>query len=148
VRADGGSLADYVVGHAGTFAHAPESIPLEEAAALPVVALTAWELLTDKASVDGGEDVLVYGGSGGVGHIAVQLADAFGATVTATGSSEEKRALAAELGADATVDYTTTDVETYVDEHAGEPASTSSSIRSGTSTSRRRSRRSGLTAAS
>jgi len=114
-----GSLADYVVGHAGTFAHAPESIPLEEAAALPVVALTAWELLTDKASVDGGEDVLVYGGSGGVGHIAVQLADAFGATVTATGSSEEKRALAAELGADATVDYTTTDVETYVDEHAG-----------------------------
>ncbi|WP_226479638.1 zinc-binding dehydrogenase [Natrinema amylolyticum] len=114
-----GSLADYVVGHAGTFAHAPESIPLEESAALPVVALTAWELLADKTTVDIGDDVLVYGGSGGVGHVAVQIARWFGADVTATGSSEEKRDLAERLGADATVDYTETDVETYVDEHAG-----------------------------
>lgn len=113
-----GSLADYVVGHAGTFAHAPETIALEDAAALPVVALTAWELLTDKATVDIGEEVLVYGGAGGVGHIGVQLASRFGANVTATASSDEKRALTADLGADATVDYTTTDVETYVDEHA------------------------------
>ncbi len=114
-----GALAEYVVGHAGTFARAPESIPLEESAALPVVALTAWELLADKTSVDDGDDVLVYGGNGGVGHVAVQFADRFGADVTATGSSEAKRALAERLGADATVDYTTTDVETYVDDHAG-----------------------------
>ncbi|QSW99564.1 zinc-binding dehydrogenase [Haloterrigena alkaliphila] len=114
-----GALAEYVVGHAGTFARAPETLPLADAAALPVVALTAWELLTDKASVADGDEVLVYGASGGVGHIAVQLADHFGATVTGTGSSEEKRALAEELGADATVDYTETDVTTYVDEHAG-----------------------------
>ncbi|AEH37300.1 zinc-binding dehydrogenase [Halopiger xanaduensis] len=113
-----GALADYVVGHAGTFAHAPESIPLEDSAALPVVALTAWEMLADKSTVDVGDEVLVYGGAGGVGHIGVQLADWFGADVTATGSSEANRELAAELGADATVDYTETDVETYVDEHA------------------------------
>lgn len=113
-----GALADSVVGHAGTFAHAPESLPLEHAAALPVVALTAWEMLADKTTVNIGDGVLVYGASGGVGHIGVQLADWFGADVTATASSEEKRELAASLGADATVDYTATDVETYVDEHA------------------------------
>ncbi|MFB6195326.1 MAG: zinc-binding dehydrogenase [Haloplanus sp.] len=113
-----GALADYVVGHAGTFAHAPTAIPLEDAAALPVVALTAWEMLTDKATVDIGDDVLVYGASGGVGHIGVQLARWLGADVTATGSTAEKRSLAADLGADATVDYTTTDVEEYVAAHA------------------------------
>ncbi|QLC35005.1 zinc-binding dehydrogenase (plasmid) [Halarchaeum sp. CBA1220] len=112
-----GALADYAVGHAGTFAHAPDSIPLEDAAALPVVALTAYEMLADKTTVDIGEDVLVYGASGGVGHIGVQLADWFGADVTATGSTEAKRDLAAELGADATVDYTTTDVADYVADH-------------------------------
>lgn len=113
-----GSLADYVVGHVGTFAHAPESIPLEDAAALPVVALTAWEMLTDKTTVSLGDEVLVYGATGGVGHVGVQLADWFGADVTATASSEEKRALAEEFGADATVDYTATDVESYVEEFA------------------------------
>jgi len=112
-----GALADYVVGHAGTFAPAPDSIPLADSAALPVVALTAWEMLADKTTVDIGDDVLVYGAAGGVGHIGVQLADWFGATVTATASSEAKRSLARDLGADATVDYTRTDVEAYVDEY-------------------------------
>jgi NADPH2:quinone reductase len=113
-----GALADYVVGHAGTFAPAPESLSLEDAAALPVVALTALELLTEKADVGDGDEVLVYGASGGVGHVGVQLADALGADVTATGSTAAKRELAADLGADATVDYTSTDVEAYADEHA------------------------------
>ena len=112
-----GALADYVVGHAGTFADAPESIPLADAAALPVVALTAWEMLTDKSDVGLDDDVLVYGASGGVGHIGVQVARWLGATVVATGSTEEKRDLALDLGADATVDYTETDPETYVAEH-------------------------------
>lgn len=113
-----GALADYVVGHAGTFAHAPESLPLEDAAALPVVALTAWEMLADKTTVEIGDNVLIYGGSGGVGHIGVQIADWFGTAVTATASSEEKREFAANIGADTTVDYTATDVGTYVSEHA------------------------------
>ncbi len=113
-----GALADYVVGHAGTFAHAPETLSLEDAAALPVVSLTAWEMLADEASVDVGDDVLVYGASGGVGHVGVQVARWFGADVIATASSEEKRAFAADFGADATVDYTETDVAEYVAEHA------------------------------
>lgn len=112
-----GVLADYAVGHAGTFASAPESIPLADAAALPIVALTAWEMLADKTSVDIDDDVLVYGASGGVGHIGVQVATWFGAKTVATGSTVEKRALAAELGADDTVDYTATDVDDYVAKH-------------------------------
>lgn len=111
------ALADYVVGHAGTFAHAPDTLPLEHAAALPVVALTAWEMLADKTTVEIGDEVLIYGGSGGVGHIGIQLADWFGADVTATASTEEKRKFAANLGADTTVAYTATDVGTYVGEH-------------------------------
>ncbi|MWG36892.1 zinc-binding dehydrogenase [Halomarina oriensis] len=115
-----GTLAEAVVGHADTFAHAPERIPLEDAAALPVVALTAWEMLTDKTSVDVGEEVLVYGASGGVGHVGVQVAKWLGANVTATGSTEENRALATDLGADATVDYTARDVADYVEEYASD----------------------------
>lgn len=113
-----GALADYVVGHAGTFANAPETLSLEDAAALPVVSLTAWEMLADEASVDVGDDVLVYGASGGVGHVGVQVARWFGADVTATASSDEKREFATDLGADVTVDYTETDVAEYVAEHA------------------------------
>ncbi|MBP1988247.1 NADPH2:quinone reductase [Halolamina salifodinae] len=112
-----GALADYVVGHAGTFADAPESIPLADAAALPVVALTAWEMLTDKSDVGLGDDVLVYGASGGVGHIGVQIARWLGANVVATGSTAEKRDLALDLGADAAIDYTETDPGAYVAEH-------------------------------
>ncbi|WP_160134773.1 zinc-binding dehydrogenase [Halococcus salsus] len=113
-----GALAEYVVGHAGTFAQAPEAISLEAAAALPVVALTAWEMLTDKTAVGSDDDVLVYGASGGVGHVGVQVADRLDADVTGTASSDEKRDLVESLGADAVVDYTTTDVGSYVEEHA------------------------------
>nr|WP_217920489.1 zinc-binding dehydrogenase [Halolamina sp. CBA1230] len=114
-----GALAEYVVGDAGTFANAPESIPLSDAAALPVVALTAWELLTDKSDVGIDDDVLVYGASGGVGHIGVQVARWLGANVVATGSTAAKRDLARELGADAAVDYTERSPAEYVDEHTG-----------------------------
>ncbi|ADJ15183.1 zinc-binding dehydrogenase [Halalkalicoccus jeotgali] len=112
-----GALAEYMVADAEAIAPAPESLSLTEAAALPVVALTAWEMLIDRASVDSEDDVLVYGGSGGVGHVGVQIVSAAGARVVATGSTEEKREIAKELGADATVDYTETSVEEYVESH-------------------------------
>lgn len=114
-----GALAEYMIADADAIAPAPESLSLTEAAGLPVVALTAWELLIDRASVDSEDDVnvLVYGGSGGVGHVGVQVASAAGARVIATGSTEEKRSIAEELGADATVDYTEQSVEEYVAEH-------------------------------
>ena len=95
----------------------PSSRPttFREAAALPLVFITAWEGLVDRAGVCGGRQVLVHGGAGGVGHIAVQLARAFGATVFATGSAQD-RALIEALGATA-IDYRNAAVEQYVAEH-------------------------------
>lgn len=117
VTGNPGALAEHMIADADAIAPAPESLSLTEAAALPVVALTAWEMLIDRAGVGSEDDVLVYGGSGGVGHIGVQIASAAGAHVVATGSTEEKREVAEELGADATVDYTEQSVEEYVEAH-------------------------------
>jgi len=80
-----GSLADYAAVDADLLAHAPRSISLREAAALPLVFITAWEGLVDRARVQPGQTVLVQGGAGGVGRMAVQLALACGARVSATG---------------------------------------------------------------
>ncbi|NHN57895.1 zinc-binding dehydrogenase [Halorussus rarus] len=114
-----GAYAEYVSAHADLLAPVPAALSLEEAAALPVVGLTAWEMLVGEADAGEGDSALVYGGAGGVGHAGVQLADWLGADVYATGSTERKRDLAADLGATATIDYTDTDVEEYVDEYAG-----------------------------
>ena len=112
-----GALSEYMIAEADVIAHAPDSLSLTETATLPVVALTAWEMLIDKADVSSDDTVLVYGGSGGVGHMGVQIASSLGAQVVATGATEEKRAIAEDLGADATVDYTNESVEEYVDGH-------------------------------
>lgn len=71
---------------------------MREAAALPLIFITAWEGLVDRAHVSAGKSVLVHGGAGGVGHIAIQIAMAFGATVFATGDATQQAAIAA-LGA-------------------------------------------------
>jgi NADPH:quinone reductase-like Zn-dependent oxidoreductase len=112
--ADGAS-AEYVVVPAEILALAPSSIPLSDAAALPVVGLTAWQALFEHAKVVAGQRVLVNGASGAVGDYVVQLAKAAGAHVIATASprSADKVRTA---GADEIVDYTTTDVATSVTE--------------------------------
>ena len=109
----GGSYAELIAADARLLARAPRSLPLREAAALPLVAITAWEGL-ERAGVREGTTVLVHGGTGGVGHVAVQLAKARGARVVATVSSDAKAALAGELGADETVDYREEPVPDYV----------------------------------
>lgn len=85
-----GSLAEYAAVDAGLLAHAPRSISLREAAALPLVFITAWEGLVDRARVKAGDSVLVQGGAGGVGRMAVQLALAHGAAVSATGRAAQR----------------------------------------------------------
>lgn len=80
-----GSLAQYAAIDAQLLAHKPRSISMREAAALPLIFITAWEGLVDRARVGAGMKVLVHGGAGGVGHIAVQIARALGAEVYATG---------------------------------------------------------------
>jgi NADPH2:quinone reductase len=89
---------------------------MREAAALPLIFITAWEGLVDRAGVRSGQKVLIQGGGGGVGHIAIQLARSYGGEVFATGSKRD-RAFIERLGA--TPIERETPVETYVAEHTG-----------------------------
>ncbi len=107
-----GALADFVIADARLLAHAPKSIPLHDTAALPLVTITAWEGW-DKVGDIQHRHVLVHGGTGGVGHVALQLAKLRGATVSATVGSDEKADIATKLGADHTINYKNEPVEQY-----------------------------------
>jgi len=111
---EGGALAEYLLADARLMAPAPRALSLIEAAALPLVAITAWEGLVDKARLESNQTVLVHGGVGGVGHVAIQLARALGARVFATVSSTEKASMARQLGAEATANYKEESVADYV----------------------------------
>ncbi len=117
VKGTAGTLAGYVLADADLVAYKPRSLTLTESAALPLVSITAWEGLIGRAQVQSDHKVLVYGSTGGVGHIGVQLAKWAGAEVCALVSSEEKATLARQLGADVTVDYRQTPIEEIVAEH-------------------------------
>ena len=103
-----GGYAEYVAAPARNFAVKPAAIDHVHAAALPVVALTAWQALADNADVQPGQRVLVHAAAGGVGHVAVQIAKARGAYVIGTASAA-KHDFVRGLGADEVIDYTTTD---------------------------------------
>ena len=102
------AYAELVTAPGLQLARKPATLSHVEAAALPVVGLTAWQALVDVASVSAGDRVLVHGGGGGVGHIAVQIAKARGAYVIAT-ASRGKHEFVVGLGADEIVDYTAVD---------------------------------------
>ena len=110
----GGALAEYMLADADLVALKPKSISMTEAAALPLVSITAWEGLIDRARIQPGQKVLVYGATGGVGSIGVQLAKWAGAKVYALVSSDEKSAIAYRLGADVTINYQQQSVEEFV----------------------------------
>lgn len=114
-----GTLAEYVVANADLLALKPKSLSMREAAALPLISITAWEGIVDRAKVHSGQKVLVHAGAGGVGHIAVQLAKAFGAEVFAT-VSPDKQGIVEAFGVTAK-DYRSLLPEQYVEFHtAGE----------------------------
>lgn len=113
VRGHGGTLAEFVLADAPLLAHKPETLSPHEAAALPLVAITAWDAL-ERAELKASEYVLVHGGTGGVGHIGIQLAKAKGARVATTVQSERAGELARSLGADEIVNYLDEPVESYV----------------------------------
>jgi NADPH2:quinone reductase len=112
-----GSLAEYAAVDADLLAPKPASLTMRETAALPLIFITAWEGLVDRAAVRAGQKVLVHGGAGGVGHVAIQIAQARGADVFATGSAES-RACIERLGATA-IDYRRMPVQDYVAEYTG-----------------------------
>ncbi len=109
-----GALAEYMVADARVIAKKPAALTMEQAAALPLVTITAWEALFDRARIQPGQHVLVHGGTGGVGHVAVQLGKAHGAKVATTVSTKAKADIAIALGADDAVNYREEDVDAYV----------------------------------
>jgi NADPH:quinone reductase-like Zn-dependent oxidoreductase len=103
-----GAWAEYAVAREPRLVRKPENVSFEEAAAVPIAAITALQALRDHARVEPGQKVLINGGSGGVGTYAVQLAKVFGAEVTAVCSSRNVE-LVGSLGADRVIDYTQED---------------------------------------
>jgi NADPH:quinone reductase len=110
-----GALAQYIAVDADLLARKPHNLSMREAAALPLVFITAWEGLVDRARVSSGQKVLVHGGAGGVGHVAVQIAKAHGAEVFATGSASSLETIEG-LGATA-IDYRAESIEDYMAEY-------------------------------
>jgi NADPH:quinone reductase-like Zn-dependent oxidoreductase len=101
----GGGYAEYALAMERDTAAKPKSLTYVEAAAVPIVALTAWQALIDTAKLSTGQTVLIHGGSGGVGSFAIQIAKARGAKVIATASTANQDLLK-QLGADVAIDYT------------------------------------------
>lgn len=100
-----GTYAEYAVVEQRLVAPMPKSLSFEGAAAVPQVLIAAWEALHERARVGAGQNVLVHGGAGGVGHMAVQLAKLSGARVCTTVSSEQKAGFVQRLGADDPIFY-------------------------------------------
>ncbi len=114
-----GTCAEYVTTPTDTIAHLPDGVGFDEGAAVALVGVTAWRALIDHGNLEPAETCLVHGGSGGVGHIAVQLAAATGARVITTASEEYHERLEA-IGADTVLDYHRDDLADAVEE-AGAP---------------------------
>lgn len=110
-----GSLAEYMLADAKLIAHKAKTLSMREAAALPLVGITAYEGL-QRANTRAGQKVLVHGGTGGVGHVAVQLAKHMGADVYATISSEQQASIVKQYGATA-INYKAETVADYVAQH-------------------------------
>lgn len=111
-----GTFAEYIALDQNDVARKPANISMEEAASLPLVALTAWQAFVEKAALKKGQKVFVQAGSGGVGTIAIQLAKHLGATV-ATTASFSNFDLVRKLGAEVVIDYKSQDFETMLKEY-------------------------------
>ena len=110
-----GTLADYIAADSKLIARKAKNLTMKEAASLPLVGITAYEGLI-RANIKSGQKVLVHGGTGGVGHVAVQLAKHFGADVYTTISSEKQAEIVKSYGAKS-INYKSESVEDYVKKH-------------------------------
>jgi alcohol dehydrogenase len=108
-----GTFAEFITINENDLALKPKNISMEEAASIPLVGLTAWQVLVEKANLKKGQKVFIQAGSGGVGTIAIQLAKHLGAFVATTTSAANKD-LVKNLGADLIIDYKTQDFETIL----------------------------------
>ena len=108
-----GGYAEYVAAPSRQIVAKPESLSFEEAAALPMAGLSAWQAMVDTAGLTSGQRVLIHAAGGGVGHLAVQIAKALGAYVIGT-ASPSKANFVKSLGADEVIDYTQVDFANVV----------------------------------
>lgn len=111
-----GTFAQYIAVNENDLALIPDNLSREEAASLPLVSLTAWQVLVETAKLKKGQKVLIHAGSGGVGTIAIQLAKHLGAFV-ATTTSTANVAWVKALGADVVIDYKTQDFSTLLHDY-------------------------------
>lgn len=100
-----GNYAEYTTLHEEYCAAKPANLSLQDSAALPLVLITAWEAMVERANLQAGQTILIHAAAGGVGHVALQLARHFGARAAVTVSGGEKAKLARELGAEKIIDY-------------------------------------------
>lgn len=106
VSGGSGAFAELAVANASSVAHKPKSLNHQEAAGLPLVGVSAWQALVETIGLTNGQKILIHGGAGGIGSIAIQLAKHLGAYVATTASANDKQ-FAKELGADEVIDYKT-----------------------------------------
>src|SRR5438128_3647172 len=111
-----GAYAELVAVPAHIVLPIPDSLSFEEAAAAPLVFLTAWSMLVGKGNIRPGEDILILGAGAGVGTAAIQIAKLVGCRVFVTASTEEKLQRAKELGADVLINYQTTEFDKAIRE--------------------------------
>ena len=111
-----GTFAEYIAVNENDVALKPATISMEQAASMPLVALTVWQAFVEKAKLKKGQKVFIQAGSGGVGTIAIQLAKHLGATI-ATTTSANNFDLVKSLGADVAIDYKTQDFETILKDY-------------------------------
>ncbi|WP_342084897.1 NADP-dependent oxidoreductase [Dyadobacter sp. OTU695] len=111
-----GTFAELITIHESDLAFKPASLSMEEAASIPLVGLTVWQALVEKANLQRGQKVFIQAGSGGVGTFAIQLAKHLGATV-ATTTSAANTALVKSLGADVVIDYRKEDFEAVLKDY-------------------------------
>ncbi|ABC21857.1 NAD(P)H-quinone oxidoreductase [Rhodospirillum rubrum] len=115
----GGGYAQYASADAALCMPVPQTLGLDEAAALPETFFTVWHNLFQRARLQEGESLLVHGGSSGIGTTAIQMAKAFGVTVYVTAGTPEKCAACEALGADRAINYRTEDYPTVIKELTG-----------------------------
>lgn len=109
-----GALAEYTKADYRLLSKMPNSITFTDAAAIPLAAITAYEAIFQRAKILPKQKVLIYGGVGGVGHLAIQFAKVLGATVYATVSTKDQAGWAKQLGADYTIDYKKETVQEFI----------------------------------
>lgn len=128
-----GTFAEYIAVNEHDIAKKPKNLTMEEAASVPLVALTAWQALVERGGLKAGQKVFIQAGSGGVGTIAIQLAKHLGATV-ATTTGARNIELVKQLGADIAIDYRSTDFEEVLKDydlvlHSQDPQTLQKSLR-------------------